>query len=132
MLVTLGDVDSAGVLFFASVYRWHERVFFEWLMEVHQPLQKTLESGRGLPVRSSWADYPASATLGENLELTRRVIGTTGTEFVFQTSWQGPSGMTVAEVNTKHVACERDSDSGRFVRRAIWPELRTALTALEQ
>jgi len=131
MLVTLGDVDSAGVLFFASVYRWHERVFFEWMSEVGQPLEKILEEGRGLPVRSSWAEYPAGAALGENLHLTRRVIDTTETEFVFQTTWQGASGATVADVHTKHVACQRDDGTDRFRRRAIWPELRSALATLE-
>lgn len=126
MLVTLGDVDSAGVLFFASVYRWHERVFFEWLAEIGQPLQEILSTGRGLPVRSSSAEYPSSAVLGDDLSVSRRVSELAGTEFVFQTAWS-TGERRVAEVSTKHVTCGRNEANGLFVRRPIWPELRAQL-----
>jgi YbgC/YbaW family acyl-CoA thioester hydrolase len=129
MLVTMGDVDSAGVIFFASVYRWHERAFFEWLGEIGQPLRGVLDSGRGLPVRASWAEYPAPASLGDDLVLTRSVSALAETEFVFQTTWRSSAGI-VAEVSTQHVACRRDTSSDRFVRSPIWPELHAILLDL--
>lgn len=130
-MVVLGDVDAAGVLYFASVFRWHERVFTEWLSSIAWPLHELLDSGRGLPIRSSWADYPSSARLGETLKVVVSVHDVKGTEFVFRTRWTSAAGRVVSEVSTLHVACERETESGYFVRTSIWGGLRDALASLD-
>ncbi|GAA1817875.1 hypothetical protein GCM10009749_29930 [Agromyces neolithicus] len=131
MLVVLGDVDAAGVLYFATVYRWHESTFTNWLAEHGIPLEQILSSGRGLPVRTSWADYPSAARLGDDVRVTRSIAELTETDFVFETTWRdAASGRVVATVSTKHVACERDAGSGLFWRTPIWESLRSALLAL--
>lgn len=124
MLVVMGDVDAAGVLYFGSVFRWHERSFSEWLARIGSPLEEILAAGRALPVRSAGAEYPSSAGLGDELTAVARVHGVTETEFVYETQWTSArSGQLVAVVETRHVACEADPQSGRFVRRPIWAEL---------
>lgn len=131
MLVVLGDVDAAGVLYFATVYRWHEASLTAWLAEQGQPLEEILGSDRGLPVRRSWADYPSPARLGDTLSVRRAVHALSDTDFVFETTWrQSSSGRVVATVSTKHVSCERDARTGVFGRAPIWPDLRMALLAL--
>lgn len=123
LMVVLGDVDAAGVLYFASVFGWHERVFTEWLTRVEWPLAGLLEAGRGLPIRRSWADYPSSARLGDYLEMAQSVFEVEETQFVFQTEWSAAAGNVVAVVRTLHVACERDPETGYFVRVPIWAQL---------
>lgn len=130
-MVVLGDVDAAGVLYFGNVFRWHEEVFTRWLSDVGMPLETLFASGRGLPVRSSWAEYPASAGLGEALSVTVAVSDLRDTEFVFTTDWRSENTeRTVSSVSTRHVACVKDADSGYFVRTDVWPELREHLQRL--
>jgi acyl-CoA thioesterase FadM len=124
MLIVMGDVDAAGVLYFGTVFRWHERCFTEWLAEGGSPLEGILASRRALPVRSASADYPSSAGLGDRVEPARRVHAVTETDFVFETSWtSSASGRTVAVVSTRHVACAPRADGGGFVRIPLWGEL---------
>lgn len=130
-MVVLGDVDAAGVLYFGNVFRWHEEVFTRWLSTVGFPLEALFASGRGLPVRSSWAEYPASAGLGETLSVTVSITELHDTEFVFTTDWRSEnSKRTVSTVSTRHVSCVKDEDSAFFVRTAIWPRLREHLQGL--
>ncbi|MEN2739592.1 acyl-CoA thioesterase [Microbacterium sp. X-17] len=130
-LIVLGDVDAAGVLYFGNVFRWHEEVFTRWLAQVDVPLHGLFGTGRGLPVRSSWAEYPASARLGETLKMTPAVTSLRDTEFVFETTWcEEVFSREVLRVSTRHVACVKDEDTGFFVRTSIWPGLRKALQTL--
>jgi YbgC/YbaW family acyl-CoA thioester hydrolase len=131
-MVVLGDVDAAAVLYFATVFRWHEEVFTRWLSAAGFPLGDLFASGRGLPVRSSWAEYPASAKLGEILSATASITALRDTEFVFTTEWRSDdTDRTVVTVSTKHVSCVKDADSGYFVRADVWPQLREQLQHLE-
>lgn len=126
MLVVLGDVDAAGVLYFGAVFRWHERELSEWMASIGQPFEQVFLKGRGIPVRSAEAEYPNPASLGTELSVELRCSDVQESQFVFETTWKRADGRVAALVRTLHIACERDS-SERFRRTSIWAELQHAI-----
>lgn len=107
--VSLGDVDSAQVIYFATVFRWHEQSFSEWLAKEYVPLSRVLASGHGLPVVSCSATYTASIRQDDKLTLDSWVYDIGRSSFTFGTTIL--SGETVAgTVETRHVWVEAGAD----------------------
>lgn len=77
--VAMGDVDAAGILYFAAPYRWMEELFTGWLKGIGHPVSSMLRSGLACPCVASAATYPAPLSLDDEITLTLRPssIGTT-------------------------------------------------------
>lgn len=67
--VSMADVDAAGVLYFASPYRWMEELFSGWLRDLGHPLVDLLHGQAVCPCVSSCARYPAPAVVDDELEV---------------------------------------------------------------
>ena len=125
--VTLGDVDAAGIIFFANVFRWHESRLSTWLADLGRPLRSILDADIALPTVASSAEYPASAFLDDILEVRARTHTVTDTSFVFETTWaRVVDTRSVAVVRTTHVSCRKTED-GLFVRTTMFDFLRDHL-----
>lgn len=120
--VALGDVDSAQVIYFAAVFRWHEQSFSEWLAQRYMPLSRVLASGSGLPVVSCSAAYPASIRQDDIVTLNSWVADIGQSSFTFGTTVL--SGDTIATtVETRHVWVEA-RPGGAFKSADLPPALR--------
>lgn len=67
--VTVGDVDAAGILFFATPYRWLDDVLTGWWNSIGHGISDMLGSGMSCPAVASGACYPAPITVDEEVEL---------------------------------------------------------------
>ncbi|WP_410557460.1 acyl-CoA thioesterase [Arthrobacter globiformis] len=124
----LGDVDSAQVIYFASVFRWHEYNMSEWLAERFTPLRHLLESGHGLPVVSCSADYGKPILQDDVLELESWVSGVSRSSFLFSTNVLRDA-VHMGTVTTRHVWTERDI-SGAFQSKPLPEALQRELNPL--
>lgn len=103
--VALSDVDSAQVIYFAAVFRWHEQNLSEWLAHKYMPLSRILAEGRGLPVVNCSATYSASIRQDDTVTLNSWVDRVGRSSFTFGTTIV--SGETAAAtVETRHVWVE--------------------------
>lgn len=67
--VTMGDVDAAGILYFAAPYRWLEHAFTGWLNQVGHSLSAQLREGFGCPCVTSATWYGLPLMLDDEIEL---------------------------------------------------------------
>jgi YbgC/YbaW family acyl-CoA thioester hydrolase len=126
--VALGDVDSAQVIYFAAVFRWHEHSLSEWLAQRYMPLSRVLASGRGLPVVSCSAAYPASIRQDDIVTLNSWVTDIGRSSFTFGTTILN-GGTVATTVETRHVWVEV-SPGGAFKSADIPSALRIELGEL--
>ncbi|NMI00195.1 acyl-CoA thioesterase [Pseudonocardia acidicola] len=77
--VAMGDVDAAGILYFAAPYRWLEELFTGWLKDAGHPVSAMLRSQVACPCVASAATYLAPLSLDDEITLTLQPssIGTT-------------------------------------------------------
>ncbi|MDR7083350.1 acyl-CoA thioester hydrolase [Arthrobacter ginsengisoli] len=122
--VALGDVDSALVIYFAAVFRWHEQSFSEWLAQRYMPLSRILASGRGLPIVNCSASYAASIRQDDIVTLDSWVSNAGRSSFTFGTTVLS-GGTVAATVETRHVWVEA-SPSGAFKSANLPEALRVA------
>lgn len=124
--VALGDVDSAQVIYFPAVYRWHEYNLSDWLAANFRPLREILASGFGAPVVSSSAQYPAPLRQDDTVILESWTADIGRTSFSFKTTILN-GGLVAAIVETRHVWVKLSPDGG-FKAVPFPPDLATALT----
>lgn len=67
--VTMGDVDAAGILYFAAPYRWLEELFTGWLKATGHPLSEMLHQSEGCPAVASAASYLTPLKLDDEISL---------------------------------------------------------------
>lgn len=115
--VVLGDVDTAGVVYFANVFRWHEQNLSEWLAQAFEPLGSILARGSALPVVACSAEFPGTIHQDDVLTLESCIAELGTSSFLFRTAMgNGPSPACVVE--TRHVWCERNANGG-FVSKPL-------------
>lgn len=68
--VAMGDVDAAGILYFAAPYRWLEELFTGWLKDAGHPVSAMLRSQVACPCVASAATYLAPLSLDDEITLT--------------------------------------------------------------
>ena len=68
--VVMADVDGAGILYYATPYRWAEEMFTGWLHELGHPVSDVLAAGQGCPAVSSCASYARALSLDMVVECT--------------------------------------------------------------
>lgn len=117
-LVTMADVDAAGIIYFASPLRWAEKLYTHWIHGLGHPHRQMFSEGIATPAVNVTVDYRSHLSLDDEirLELTTAAIGTTSFTLrleVFVDQFGGPapeirdSSSTTAtaavEVRTTHV-----------------------------
>jgi YbgC/YbaW family acyl-CoA thioester hydrolase len=142
-LVTMADVDAAGIIYFASPLRWAEKTYTQWIHDLGHPHRQLFSEGIATPAVNVNVDYRSHLSLDDEirLELTAARIGTTSftlrlEAFVEQYGAPrlGPHDAAAAvEVRTTHVfsrymhpSYDRDA---RTVKQPLPQWLRTALEA---
>lgn len=77
--VAMGDVDAAGILYFAAPYRWLEELFTGWLNDIGHPVSAMLRDGVACPCVASAANYLVPLCLDDQITITLHPssIGTT-------------------------------------------------------
>lgn len=73
----MGDIDQAGIIYFARVYSWHEALFTSWMADIGAPLSRLLARGLATATVASSADYIRPLRLDDRvcLELRASHVG---------------------------------------------------------
>ena len=108
LVVPLQDVDAAGVVFFAHLFRYAHETYEAFMREINQPLDRLLQQGEVLlPLVHAEADYHRPLRHGESLcmELSLAALGEGDFELLCRC--RDADGDCRAEVRTRHVARDR-------------------------
>lgn len=75
---TMADVDAAGIIYFASAFRWAERLSTTWFRNIEHPYSRLFTEGIATPAVNAQADYKSHIKLDDHLrlELSTAHIGT--------------------------------------------------------
>lgn len=123
--VALGDVDAARVIYFPTVFRWHEYSFSEWLATQFRPLSHMFTAGFGLPVVTCSAKYLGAIRQDDRVTLQSWIADVGASSFTFGTTVSS-EGIEAATVETRHVWVEI-SPGGTFTSARIPADLRAVL-----
>lgn len=111
-LVTMGDTDASGLIFYPAVSRWAAETFDRWLLDVGHPLKEMLARGRATPIVHVAADIHAPLGLSDLIDTTLSVahVGTTSLRLRFECV-RG-DGVLAVVVETAHVFVRLEKGSG--------------------
>ncbi len=125
--IRLHDTDAAGVLYFANQFRIAHEAYEAFMEQAGFGLGDVLKKGRiGLPIVRADGDYRAPLRVGDQLQLSLRLlrIGRTSFTLVCRIA---KDNRTAGHVTTTHVAVDR-----RTGRKTELPSaLRKALASLK-
>ena len=109
--ISLGDVDAAGVLFFARLFEFVQRAFESHLDDCGLSLAKCLDEGIVAPVVHAEADYRAPLRLGDaiTIEVSVESIGDSSVRMAYIVRKQ--DGTLAAEALVVHVCIGPDGRS---------------------
>ena len=117
--VTMADVDAAGILYFASPYRWLEEHVTGWLIDRNHPLSDLLKEGHAFPCVSSSASYSAPVRVDDILEVTLHPLHVGRTSFALGAQCRRDDGTHVVSVAAWHVWVEL-GESPRSMPLPTW------------
>jgi YbgC/YbaW family acyl-CoA thioester hydrolase len=142
-LVTMADVDAAGIIYFATPLRWAEKLYTHWIHGLGHPHRQLFSEGIATPAVNVTADYRSHLSLDDEirLELTAARIGTTSFTLrleAFVEEYGGPTprlrdAPAAVDVRTTHVFSRYTHPSydhdARTVKQPLPEWLRSALEA---
>ena len=132
-LVTMADVDAAGIIYFATPLRWAERMSTGWLQAIGHSLSSLFASGVTIPAVAVHVDYRSHLKLDDpvRLELSTDAVGTTSFTLCCE-AFLGDSGTAAVQSRTTHVYTRFTNPAmgGAGATKEQVPDwLRTPLTA---
>jgi YbgC/YbaW family acyl-CoA thioester hydrolase len=142
-LVTMADVDAAGIIYFASPLRWAEKLYTHWMHGLGHSHRQLFSEEIATPAVNVTVDYRSHLGLDDEirLELTAARIGTTSFTLrleAFVEQYGGPTpqscdGAAAVQVRTTHVFSHYvhpsyDHDA-RTIKQPLPEWLRSALEA---
>ncbi|HEX3591116.1 MAG TPA: thioesterase family protein [Pseudonocardiaceae bacterium] len=132
-LVTMADVDAAGIIYFATPLRWAERMSTGWLNEIGHSLTSMFAAGVTIPAVAVQVEYRSQLTLDDQvrLELSAEAVGTTSFTLRCE-GFVGDAATAAVCSRTTHVYTRFTNPAlgGEGAAKEPVPDwLRTALTA---
>jgi 1,4-dihydroxy-2-naphthoyl-CoA hydrolase len=122
--VALHDIDAAGIIFFAHLFRRAHDAFEAFTGHIGIDMPTILEQGHyGLPVVHSEADYFKPIRYGDKLRVTAEVAALGHASFTMAYGFLNEAGDPVARVRIVHVVLDREKGKSM----AIPEELRAKL-----
>ena len=116
--VKLHDVDAAGVVFFANVFRIAHDVYEQFLKEMGYSFRERFAVGDFIiPVAHAEADYLHPLRVGDTIEISAAVTEIGDSSFAMMFQFADSDGRIVVRTNTIHVAVD-----GRTFRTMNLPE----------
>jgi 1,4-dihydroxy-2-naphthoyl-CoA hydrolase len=102
-IVRLHDTDTAGVLFFAHLFRHAHDAYEEFMAALGQPLNGLIRDGCRLPLVHAEADYLQPIRHGEEIHVTVVLSALGETSFTLDYGFRDGSGTLRAQSRTVHV-----------------------------
>lgn len=107
--IPLQDIDAAGVVFFAHLFRYAHETYEQFMREIGFPLAQIIRDGEfHLPLVHAEADYQQAIRHGEELVIVLRVDELSDRRFNLAYQCMDASGKQRASIRTVHVAAAVD------------------------
>lgn len=120
------DVDAAGVVFFAHLFRYAHETYERFMDTVGHPLYQYIEQGDLiLPLKHAEADYEHPLRYGDELEIILVVKNLGDSSFTLSYTCMNGKGERCAVVETVHVAVNFEKNKSVLIPE----DLRKALSA---
>jgi acyl-CoA thioesterase FadM len=127
--VSMGDVDAAMILFYATPMHWAERVLSQWRRDIGQSVSSMLAGGSGSPVVHAEVDYLRPMRLDDEVEATLWLGARSPRSYTLICRFAaGPGGPVGAQVSITMVWVEVGED-GAMHSAPVPPEMVAALEA---
>ncbi|MFM1892805.1 MAG: hypothetical protein RLZ44_1882 [Pseudomonadota bacterium] len=108
-VVALHDIDAAGVMFFAHLFRHAHDAYEAFMAELGLPLSEVIRQRRWLlPLVHAEADYRAPLRHGERIEVRLAVEDLGTSAFTLGYRFQDAAGNVRATAKTVHVHLAAD------------------------
>lgn len=105
LTVPLQDIDAAGVVFFAHLFRYAHEAYEHFMRELGFPLERIIAEARyHLPLVHAEADYRQAITHGEELVIQVQLAELSEKRFKLRYRCLDTAGRPRAELHTVHVA----------------------------
>lgn len=99
------DVDVAGMLFFAHLFRYAHETYEHFMAAIDHPLSVILQEGQFLlPLAHAEADYKRPMRLGEAIDIELQVKRLDNRSFTLHYLFRGGDHRPSATAETVHVA----------------------------
>lgn len=128
LTVPLQDIDAAGVVFFAHLFRYAHDAYEHFMRELGFPLERIITEARyHLPLVHAEADYRQAITHGEELVIQLQLTELGEKRFKLHYHCLDTAGRPRAELHTVHVA----TAAGATGAITLPDDLRQALQACQ-
>lgn len=118
--VALHDIDAAGVLFFAHLFRHAHDAYESWLRALGHPLAGMLREQRiALPLVHAEADYHEPLRHGDEIEVRLEPVDVRASRFAVRYRFINGTGTQVASARTVHCCIDPDSGAARTLPDAL-------------
>ncbi|MBB1072964.1 acyl-CoA thioesterase [Rhodoferax sp. 4810] len=100
LTVTLHDIDAAGVMFFAQVFRYAHDVYEQWMTQQGFSLAQIVrEQQFALPLVHASADYHAPLRHGDVVDVILSIAELKNSSFTLQYQFVPVAGQSVNSIN---------------------------------
>ncbi len=120
LTVPLQDIDAAGVVFFAHLFRYAHEAYEHWMADQGLSLRDILAEGRYLlPLVHAEADYRQPLRHGEQLHVQLSVNALGDTSFTLGYQIIDEAGQSRAQLETVHVVLDAATHTPTPVPEAL-------------
>lgn len=122
--IRFGDCDPAGIVFFPNFHRWMDAASLHFFMSCGVPPWNVLEHVNGIigtPLLEHQARFVKTATFGEQLQITTRIVEWRAKVFL-QHHLVTRGDDLICESTETRIFCKRDGDDPRRIRAVAVPE----------
>lgn len=107
--IPLQDIDAAGVVFFAHLFRYAHEAYEQFMRQLGEPLEQIISAGHyRLPLVHAEADYQRPVRHGEILLIRLQVTELAAKRFTLSYHCVDRDGELRARLRTVHVASRVD------------------------
>jgi YbgC/YbaW family acyl-CoA thioester hydrolase len=111
LIISLGDTDAAGVLFYPRLFELAQRAFEHHCTVAGFPITRFFKEGVLAPVVHVEADYRAPLRLGDTITIETSVEGIGDTSFRMAYVFRREEGTLAGEALVVHACLGRDGKS---------------------
>lgn len=133
-IVSMSEVDAAGIIYYATPLRWAEKLLTQWLHGLGRSHRQMFSEGIALPAVNVNVDYRSHLSLDDDIRLELTAAGVRTTAFTLRCeAFLDRSPEAAVEVRTTHVYTRYHHPSyatdARTVKQPMPEWLREALAA---
>ena len=120
---TIHDIDAAGVLFFAHLYRHAHDAYEAFMSDIGFSLDEIIRNNSKLPLVHSEAEFLQPIRHGDRVTIVLQIKNIGISSFTVNYRFTGEQGRQLATASTTHVHLDADGKKNSALPDALHTEL---------